>query len=94
MGIVWELSGNYAKIMTANNPSSVIAAMIQDSRYSESYVSGQGTDKGSIKNFPNFKTIRPNDLVLTSSLDGIFPKGLHIGPGPQRGAFLLYVPRC
>ena len=87
VGIVWEASGGYAKIMTANNPHAVIAAMVQSSRYMESFVSGKGYRKGSmltsrlgrLENFPNFEKIYPNDLIMTSGFDGIFPKGLHIG---------------
>lgn len=80
VGLVWEVGPNHAKVMTANNPSSVIAAMIQDGRDSESYVIGQGNNfVGRLENFPNFKPLRPQDLVLTSGLDGLFPKGHHIG---------------
>lgn len=79
VGVVWEVSGGYSKILTANNPGSVIAAMIQDSRYQESYVSGNDLVTGRLENFPNFETIRDGDLILTSGLDEIFPKGLHLG---------------
>ncbi len=79
VGVVWEVSGGYSKILTANNPGSVIAAMIQDSRYQESYVSGNDMALGRLENFPNFETIHDSDLILTSGLDEIFPKGLHLG---------------
>lgn len=79
VGVVWEVTGGYAKVMTINNPSAVLASLIQSSRYQESFVAGMGGSKARLANFPNFETIRPMDLVLTSGLDGIFPKGLHIG---------------
>lgn len=79
VGVVWEVSWGYAKIMTANNPSSAIAVMVQDSRYLESYVSGDELLFGRLDNFPNFEEIGPGDLILTSGLDGIFPKGIHMG---------------
>jgi rod shape-determining protein MreC len=87
VGIVWEVSFNYAKVMTVPNPSSVVACMVQDTRHNESYVSGLGATegrnriryKGRIHNFPNFQSINPHDLILTSGLDGLFPKGLYIG---------------
>ena len=78
VGIVWEVSGNYSKIMTVNNPSAVVAALVQNTRYLEAYVQGMGAS-GRLLNFPNFEKTQPNDLVLTSGLDGVFPKGLHIG---------------
>ena len=87
VGIVWESSFSYSKVMTLPNPGSVVACMIQDTRHNESYVSGLGASegqhriryKGRIQNFPNFESIKPHDLVLTSGLDGLYPKGLHIG---------------
>ncbi len=79
VGVVWEVSGGYAKVITVNNPSSVIAAMVQSSRYQETYVSGLGGLKGVLKNFPAFEQVHAHDLVLTSGLDRVFPKGLHIG---------------
>ena len=81
VGVIWEVSGGYAKVMTANNPSSVIAAMLQDGRESESFAvgTGSGTFEGRLESFPNFREIARNDLILTSGLDGVYPKGLHIG---------------
>ena len=79
IGVVWESSMYYAKIVTINNPSSIVAALVQNSRYQESFVSGMGRNQAQLVNFPNFETINPGDLILTSGLDGIFPKGLPIG---------------
>jgi rod shape-determining protein MreC len=79
VGVIWEVSGGYAKVMTVNNPSSVVAALVQDTRYLESYVVGTGPRSGSLENFPNFENLKNNDLILTSGLDGLFPKGLYIG---------------
>ncbi|MDJ0838511.1 MAG: rod shape-determining protein MreC [Acidobacteriota bacterium] len=79
VGVVWEVSRNHAKVMTANNPSAVIAAMLQDDRDAESFVAGFEGRQGKLQNFPNFKTLAPQQMVLTSGLDGVFPKGLHIG---------------
>lgn len=79
VGIVWEVSYAYSKIMTINNPSSAIASILQDSRYSESYTTGVDLLTGSMRDFPNFEPIKKGDKILTSGLDNIFPKGLHIG---------------
>ena len=77
-GVVWEVSGSYAKVMTVNNPGSVIAAILQNSRFQESYVSGRGDKGGFLNNFPGFEEIKAGNLLLTSGLDGIFPKGLEL----------------
>lgn len=79
VGIVWEASDSYAKIMTLNNPGSVVAAIVQNSRYQESFVSGAGGSMGKLENVPNFEPVKKGDLILTSGLDQIFPKGLRIG---------------
>ena len=79
VGIVWEVTAQYAKIMTLNNPGTVVAVRPQESRYSESFVVGQGFQKGRLENFPNYEEIAPRDLVLTSGLDRVFPEGLHVG---------------
>ena len=79
VGVVWEASGYYAKVMTVNNPNSVVASLLQSSRYQESFVTGKEEREAELVNFPNFEAIQPNDLVLTSGLDRIFPKGLPIG---------------
>ncbi len=79
VGVVWEVSGSYAKIIPLNNPRAVVASLLQNSRYQESYVVGNEGAEARLENFPNFETISRGDLVLTSGLDGIFPKGHHIG---------------
>lgn len=79
VGVVWEVSPTYSKIMTINNPSSVIAAQVQKSRYQDCFVMGVNASHGRLDNFPNFENVAYNDLVQTSGLDGVFPKGLHIG---------------
>jgi len=79
VGVIWEVAPAYSKVMTINNPSSVIAAQVQKSRYQDCFITGVDDSHGRLDNFPNFENLTYNDLVQTSGLDGIFPKGLHIG---------------
>ncbi|MCB1041360.1 MAG: rod shape-determining protein MreC [Acidobacteria bacterium] len=79
VGIVWEVSPFYAKIMTANNPGTAIAAMIQRSRYADAYLVGHGENKGRLENVPGFTSVNVADRVVTSGLDGLFPKGQLLG---------------
>ena len=79
VGVVWEVSRHHAKVMTANNPDAVIAAMLQGDRDAESFVVGWEGRSGRLENFPNYKSLVPMEMVLTSGLDSVFPKGLHIG---------------
>ncbi|CAM2066270.1 Cell shape-determining protein MreC [Sulfidibacter corallicola] len=79
VGVVWEVTGNYSKVMTINNPNASVAALVQESRYHESFVSGMGGALGRLENYPNFEPIGVGDLITTSGLDRLFPKNLHIG---------------
>jgi len=77
VGIVWETSPSYSKVMAIENPASAVAAMIQDSRYRDAYVTGF-KGGGRLENVPNFAVIKVGATVLTSGFD-VFPKGLLIG---------------
>ncbi len=89
VGVVWEVSPYYSKIMTVNNPATAIACMIQSSRYADAYLIGLGSNMGRLENVPNFATVSLGDKVVTSGLDGLFPKGepigsvLHVKPSSQ-----------
>lgn len=79
VGIIWETSPWYAKVMLVSNPGSAIAAMIQDSRYHDAYMTGGDDARGQLENVPNFQAVSIGDRVLTSGMDGLFPKGLALG---------------
>lgn len=78
-GVIWEASTGYAKVMTTNNPSSVVAALVASSRYQESFVIGEKLLIGKLESFPNFEHMKAGELILTSGHGGVYPKGLHIG---------------
>lgn len=79
VGVVWEASSHYAKVMLVTNPAARVAALVQSSRYHESYVAGDGEGRGRLENFPNYEAVVLGDLITTSGLDRIFPKGMLIG---------------
>lgn len=79
VGIVWEVSPNYAKVMSVHNAGCVVAAMLQDDRYGDAFVIGRNAITGRLENVPNFLDVQTSELVITSGLDGLFPKGEPLG---------------
>ena len=67
-------------VLLLTDSSSAIDALVQESRVS-GIVEGSREDAIYMRYVLKFKDyqVRPKDLVITSGLDGIFPKGLVIG---------------
>jgi rod shape-determining protein MreC len=78
VGIVVEATSHYAKVMLITDPNSAVDAVIQDSR-------ARGIIKGGASGFCvlNFvlrkHEVAEGDAVVSSGMDGVFPKGLPIG---------------
>jgi rod shape-determining protein MreC len=78
VGIVVEATSHYAKVMLITDPNSAVDAVIQDSR-------ARGIIKGGASGFCvlNFVLrkyeVAEGDTVVSSGMDGVFPKGLPIG---------------
>jgi rod shape-determining protein MreC len=79
VGIVWEVTPKYSKVMSIHNVGCVVAAMLQDSRYHDAYMVGRNSATGRLQNVPNFLDVQSADVVVTSGLDGLFPKGQPVG---------------
>ena len=78
VGIVVEATSHYAKVMLITDPNSAVDAVIQRSR-------ARGIIKGGASGFCvlNFvlrkHEVAQGDAVVSSGMDGVFPKGLPIG---------------
>jgi len=77
VGQVRNASPHFAKILLANDPNSAIDVLLQESRV-------QGIVKGNGKGFDLQYVLKNNEvkegeIVLTSGLGGVFPKGLVLG---------------
>ena len=91
VGHVIDGSSHYAKILQANDPNSAIEVLIQDTRV-------QGIIKGTGTGYRLHYVVKSNevnagDLLVTSGLGGVFPKGLPVGTvskvvSNRRGMFL------
>ncbi|HZR80850.1 MAG TPA: rod shape-determining protein MreC [Candidatus Binatia bacterium] len=91
VGHVVATSPNAARVLLLEDPSSGIDAIVQRSR-ARGIVEG-GSGSGCVLKYVKRRDdLQPGDRVVTSGLDGIFPKGIPIGeitaviPG-ERGLF-------
>jgi len=78
LGVTIEVGPNFSKVRLITDQNSGVAVLVQDGRYLGTV---QGSLNGDLRlNFiPIEARIEPGDVVLTSGLGGIFPKGLVIG---------------
>jgi rod shape-determining protein MreC len=67
-----------SKVRLLVDPSSGVAGIVQRTRV-EGMVWGQGSDPMELKYVPRFADVMVGDRVVTSGLDGVFPRGLGIG---------------
>jgi rod shape-determining protein MreC len=82
IGQVIHAGINTSKVLLIVDGRSAIDALFQDSRVS-GVVVGMGDDECQLKFVPNTADIKVGDLVLSSGLGGVFPKGLIIGEVSQ-----------
>lgn len=78
VGMVIDASGHFSKILLLTDPNSAVDALVQKTRV-------RGIVKGSGKNICTFDyalrkfDVDVGDVVVSSGLDGVFPKGLKVG---------------
>lgn len=78
VGLVVEATAHYAKVMLITDPNSAVDAVVQDIR-------ARGIIKGSMAGNCSFNYVLRKhnlvvgDLVISSGMDGVFPKGLPVG---------------
>ena len=78
VGRIIEVSPNYARVILATDFHSSIDAVVQRSRVI-GILSGLGTPLMDFKYIPKDEDVRLGDLLVTSGLDGFFPRGLALG---------------
>jgi rod shape-determining protein MreC len=78
VGLVVGATNHYAKVMLITDPNSAVDAVVQENR-------ARGIIKGGTSGYCVFDyvlrkhTLKVGDKVITSGMDGVFPKGLPIG---------------
>jgi rod shape-determining protein MreC len=79
VGRVLNLTEHRARVLIITNPSSSVAASIDDAAKPEDVVDGKVHGRLVMSNIPQTAKVKVGENVLTSGLGGNFPKGLKIG---------------
>lgn len=78
VGLVTATSRSSSKVMFVLDRQTAVDGVIQRSR-SRGIVRGRGSDELEFEFVARGSDVQSNDLVITSGLGGVYPKGLHIG---------------
>ncbi len=78
MGRVVRADAHSAKVRLLTDPSSGIAGVVPRTGW-EGIVVGRGGPVLEMQYLPAYAEVLPGDRVVTSGLDGVFPKGFGIG---------------
>lgn len=78
LGRIGEVSKNFSKVMLISNTKSTFEAKIQDKEI-QGIIDGKGDLSLSLRLLSQENDIQDGDLIITTALGGIFPKGLLIG---------------
>jgi|LauGreDrversion4_2_1035121.scaffolds.fasta_scaffold04738_8 rod shape-determining protein MreC len=78
VGQVVAVSPNYSHVLLITDHSSGVDVMTQDSRV-RGVVEGVGADHCELRYVSKQTPLRVGDTIVTSGMDGVFPKGLIVG---------------
>lgn len=78
VGQVIDVSSHYSKVLLMIDQNSAVDAMVQRTR-DRGIVKGESTGQCVFKYALRKNDIRVGDVIVSSGLDGVFPKGLRIG---------------
>ena len=77
-GQVIEVANHYSKVMLIVDRNSAVDALVQRTR-ARGVVKGESTNQLRLAYVLRKKDVRVGDIVVSSGLDGIYPKGLRVG---------------
>ncbi|WP_372683260.1 rod shape-determining protein MreC, partial [Desulfosarcina sp.] len=78
VGVVVEASAGYSKVLLLTDPNSAVDALVQKTR-ARGIVKGGGADYCIFDYVLRKHEISVGDMVVSSGLDGVFPKGFRVG---------------
>jgi rod shape-determining protein MreC len=78
VGQVIEVSKHYSKVMLIIDRNSAVDALVQRTR-ARGVIKGESTDLCRLDYVLRKNDVRIGDTVLSSGLDGVYPKGLLVG---------------
>lgn len=77
VGHIYRTTSNSAQVLLLTDRYSVVDGIVQRSR-TRGLVEGRSASTASLKYVNKSEDVRPGDLIVTSGLDNIFPKGLPV----------------
>ena len=77
-GQVIEASNHYSKVMLIIDSNSAVDSLVQRSR-ARGVIKGEATDQCRLDYVLRKNDVRIGDTIVSSGLDGVYPKGLRIG---------------
>lgn len=94
IGKIHAVRDDFSEVLLLKDPNFSAAIRLQDSRH-EGVVVGTGRNYCIIKYIPPEESIKKDEPVITSGLDGIFPPGIPVGiisfVGSERTDFFHYI---
>ncbi len=78
VGLITDISGGYAKVLLIIDQNSAVDALVQRTR-ARGVVKGRASRRCNFEYALSKHDIKEGDAVISSGLDGVFPKGLRIG---------------
>ncbi len=78
VGQVVAVSGRYSRVLLVTDRNSAVDALVQTSR-ARGIVKGNDSELCSFRYVLRKNKIQPGEMIVSSGLDGVFPKGLRIG---------------
>jgi rod shape-determining protein MreC len=85
VGRVVSVAPGFAKVRLLSDPNSGVAAVLRHNRV-DGMVLGEGGETLTMRYVSGFADVAIGNVVVTSGLDGIFPRGLRIGTVSYVGA--------
>ncbi|HVN72388.1 MAG TPA: rod shape-determining protein MreC, partial [Desulfomonilia bacterium] len=78
VGRVISVSPHTSQVLLVTDPNSAMPALIEENRV-KGIIKGTGTNMLSLEYVRNTELVQVGNMVVTSGLEGIFPKGIRIG---------------
>jgi rod shape-determining protein MreC len=78
VGRIVAVFDHYSKVLLLTDSDSGVGAVVQRSR-AQGVVLGKGSELFELQYVPRFSDVVEGDRVVTSALDGVFPRGFEIG---------------
>jgi len=78
VGLVTDASQHFAKVLLIIDQNSAVDAVVQETR-ARGLIKGQSPDQCLFNYVLRKHTIKVGDTVVSSGLDGVYPKGLRVG---------------